>query len=109
MDKAVLLLREGEREGEGVKMIQVHAETHRRLTQFKAVLMMQKEREVTYEDVIIDHINEGLSLKQFISHLIRIHPELKPTLEKVSKETGAYQHIETMLKYIKPFQSDAGN
>ncbi len=98
LEKAALLIEKSERDERGVKMIQVHPETHKRLTQFKALLMIDKEREVTYEEVIIDHINEGLALKQFISRLARIHPELKPTLEKVSKETGAYQHIESILK-----------
>ena len=78
---------------ENVKTIQVHPETYRYLSYIKEAMISKEQREITYEDVIINHINELNNLKSLIIHLIRDHPELKPTIEGISKKIISHQHI----------------
>ena len=83
-----------------VKNIQVNDQIHKVLVALKAILMKEKQRRVSYNEVIAHEITKANAFSQLVVRLIQNNPMMKLDIETIAKEQGTSEIIQLTIDQI---------
>ena len=83
-----------------VKNIQVNDQIHKVLVALKAILMKQKQRQISFNEVIAHEVTKANAFSQLVVRLIRNNPMIKLDVEKIAQEQGTSEIIQSTIDQI---------
>ena len=82
------------------KNIQVSEQMHKVLVALKAILMKQKQRQVSFNEVLANEVTKANAFSQLVVTLIQNNPMMKLDVEKIAHEQGTADIIQSTIKQI---------
>jgi len=86
------------------KNIQVNEQMHKVLVALKGNLMNQKQRQVSFNEVLANEVTKANAFSQLVSRLVQNNPGIKLEIEKIAKEQSTSEVIESTLNLIHHIQ-----
>ena len=82
------------------KNIQVSEQMHKVLVALKANLMKEKQRQVSFNEVIANEVTKANAFSQLVVRLIQKNPMIKLEVEEIAKNQGASEIIHSTMDQI---------
>jgi hypothetical protein len=82
------------------KKITVNDQMQKVLIALKGLLMKQKQKQVTFNEVLANEVTKANAFSQLVSKLIDCHPVIELEVERIAREQGTSEVIQSTLDLI---------